>query len=261
MWSLPHCPDAGTVTALLIVLLAGIAAGALNAVGGGGSFVAFPALVAVGVTAVTANAATTVALLPGGLASVWVYRRDLQPLPSTSTRVLTVSSIIGGVLGAVLLLILPSESFDAVVPWLLAFATFVLAFGRRIAKSLRTTIAGRPTIVGGQVLLSIYGGYFGGASGLLMVAFWSVAAGIDPGRANPLRVIQMAAIYLTAAIIFLVASDVIGESLKVGLMLGGALLGGFGGATIARSLSAPVQRAIVVGSAAAMTVAYFVALS
>ncbi len=252
-------PDARTVSALLIVLLAGVAAGALNAVGGGGSFVAFPVLVAVGVSAVTANAATTVALLPGGLASLWVYRRDLQALPSTSTRVLTTTSVVGGVLGAALLLALPSESFDAVVPWLLLFATFVLAFGRRIARSLRTATAGTPTIVTGQLVLSVYGGYFGGASGLLMVAFWSVAASIDPGRANPLRVVQMAAIYLAATVIFLFASDVAGEWLKLSLMLGGAVLGGFGGASLARRLAAPVQRAIVVGSAATMTVAYFVA--
>jgi uncharacterized membrane protein YfcA len=249
------------VTALLIVLLAGIAAGALNSVGGGGSFVAFPALVVVGVSAVTANAATTVALLPGGLASLWVYRRDLHPLPSTSIRVLTWTSVVGGALGAVLLLALPSESFDAVVPWLLAFATFVLAFGRRIARSLRTRVPGRPTIVAGQLLLSIYGGYFGGASGLMMVAFWSVAASIDPGRANPLRMAQMAAIYLTAGAIFLVASDVLTESLKLVLMIVGAIVGGFGGATIARRLSARVLRAIVVASAAAMTVGYFVVAS
>lgn len=246
------------MTALLIVLLAGIAAGALNSVGGGGSFVAFPALVAVGVTAVTANAATTVALLPGGLASLWVYRRDLEPLPSTSIRVLTATSVVGGAAGAVLLLILPSNSFDAVVPWLLAFATFVLAFGRRIAGALRTTVAGRPVIMAGQLLLSIYGGYFGGASGLMMVAFWSVAASIDPGRVNPLRMAQMAAIYLTAAVVFLVASDVLTESAKLGLMLGGAIIGGYGGATIARKLPTPVLRAIVVGTAAAMTVVYFV---
>lgn len=246
------------MTALLIVLLAGIAAGALNSVGGGGSFVAFPALVAVGVGAVTANAATTVALLPGGLASLWVYRRDLEPLPSTSTRALTATSVLGGVLGAVLLLALPSESFDAVVPWLLLFATLVLAFGRRIARSLGTTTAGSPTILTGQLVLSIYGGYFGGASGLMMVAFWSVAASIDPGRANPLRVIQMAAIYLTAAIVFLAASDVLSESLKLILMLGGAIVGGFGGASLARRLPAAVLRAIVVTSAAAMTIAYFV---
>jgi uncharacterized protein len=245
------------VTTLLIVLLAGIAAGALNSVGGGGSFVAFPALVAVGVGAVTANAATTVALLPGGLASLWVYRRDLEPLPSTSIPVLTWTSVTGGALGAVLLLTLPSESFDAVVPWLLAFATLVLAFGRRIARSLKTTAAGRPTIVAGQLVLSIYGGYFGGASGLMMVAFWSVAASIDPGRVNPLRMAQMAAIYLTAAVVFLAASDVLSESLKLVLMLTGAIVGGFGGATIARRLPTPVLRGIVVTSAAAMTIGYF----
>ncbi|GAA0939210.1 sulfite exporter TauE/SafE family protein [Kribbella koreensis] len=249
------------MTTLLIVLLAGIAAGALNSVGGGGSFVAFPALVAVGVGAVTANAATTVALLPGGLASLWVYRRDLEPIPSTSIPVLTWTSVIGGALGAGLLLTLPSESFDALVPWLLAFATFVLAFGRKIAKSLRTRVAGRPTIVAGQLLLSLYGGYFGGASGLMMVAFWSVAASIDPGRLNPLRMSQMAAIYLTAGAVFLVASDILTEWLKLVLMFTGAIIGGFGGATVARQLSTRTLRGIVVASAAAMTVGYFVITS
>ncbi|MEV8373738.1 sulfite exporter TauE/SafE family protein [Kribbella sp. NPDC056861] len=249
------------MTTLLIVLLAGIAAGALNSVGGGGSFVAFPALVAVGVTAVTANAATTVALLPGGLASLWVYRRDLRPLPNTSIPVLTWTSVLGGALGAVLLLLLPSESFDAVVPWLLAFATFVLAFGRRIAKSLKTRIAARPTILAGQLLLSLYGGYFGGASGLMMVAFWSVAASVDPGRLNPLRQAQMAAIYITAGAVFLVASDVLTEWPKLLVMLTGAIIGGYGGASIGRRLSTSVLRAIVVTSAAAMTVGYFVVTS
>ncbi|WBQ04120.1 sulfite exporter TauE/SafE family protein [Kribbella sp. CA-293567] len=249
------------MTALLIVLLAGVAAGALNSVGGGGSFVAFPALVAIGVSAVTANAATTVALLPGGLASLWVYRHDLRPLPSTSIRALTTTSVVGGALGAGLLLLLPSESFDAVVPWLLAFATFVLAFGRRITSALRTRVAGRPAIVAGQLLLSLYGGYFGGASGLMMVAFWSVAASVDPGRLNPLRQAQMAAIYLTAGAVFLVASDVLTEWPKVLVMLSGAIIGGYGGASIGRRLSTSVLRAIVVTSAAAMTVGYFVIAS
>jgi uncharacterized membrane protein YfcA len=246
------------VAQLLIVLLAGLVSGALNSVGGGGSFVAFPVLVAAGLTPVTANAATTVALLPGGLASLWVYRRDLKPLEGTSTRVLTVVSIAGGALGAVLLLALPSDSFEAVVPWLLAFATLVLAFGRRIATALKTGGLSQTAVLGGQFLLALYGGYFGGAVGLMMVAFWSIAVGLDPAAGNPPRVAQLAAIYFTATLIFLFASDVADRPAPLGFLLAGAVAGGFAGATIARRLPAPVLRGLVLSLAIAMTVIYFV---
>ncbi|MEW1925749.1 TSUP family transporter, partial [Streptomyces sp. NPDC088360] len=98
---------------LLLVLLAGVAAGALNSVGGGGTFVALPALVAVGLSPVTANASSTIALVPGAVASGWVYRRELAPVGATSTRALTVVSVVGGGLGALLLLTLPAASNDA----------------------------------------------------------------------------------------------------------------------------------------------------
>ena len=104
---------------LVIVLLAGLVSGALNSVGGGGSFIAFPVLVAAGLAPVTANAATTVALLPGAFASLWVYRRELQPLAGTSTRSLTAASVLGGGIGAVLLLALPFIVLGAVVAFLI----------------------------------------------------------------------------------------------------------------------------------------------
>ncbi|QNE23169.1 sulfite exporter TauE/SafE family protein [Kribbella qitaiheensis] len=246
---------------LLIVLLAGLVSGALNSVGGGGSFVAFPVLVAAGLAPVTANAATTVALLPGGLASLWVYRRELQPLAGTSTRTLTATSVVGGGLGAVLLLSLPSDSFDAVVPWLLACATLILAFGRRVAAALKTGALNQPTILGGQFVLALYGGYFGGAVGLMMVAFWSIGLGLDPARGNPPRVAQLAAIYFTATVIFLLASDVADRPTTLAALIAGAVAGGFSGATVARRLSPSVLRALVLTLAIAMTVVYFVKAS
>ncbi|QDQ15128.1 sulfite exporter TauE/SafE family protein [Streptomyces spectabilis] len=248
---------------ILLALIAGVAAGTLNALGGGGTFVALPALVAVGVPPVTANASSTVALLPGTMASAWVYRRDVTSVGETSTTALTAVSAVGGGLGAGLLLILPAASFDAAVPWLLAFATVVLAFGRRLARAV-SDATGRPfglgptAVLGSQFLLALYGGYFGGAVGIMMMALWSVGLGLDTAVSNPMRTVQIAAVYLTAAVLFLVASDALNTPWLLGAMLTGAVTGGFTGAHFARRLSARVLRGVILTTAVTMTVLYFV---
>ncbi|MDQ1051114.1 sulfite exporter TauE/SafE family protein [Streptomyces sp. V4I2] len=247
----------------LLVLLAGVAAGALNAVGGGGTFVALPALVAVGMSPVTANASSTIALVPGAVAGAWVYRRELAPVGDTSVTALTTASVMGGGLGAGLLLLLPSEAFDAAVPWLLAFATVLLAFGRRLSGALSTTL-GRPVamssgaVVTGQFLLALYGGYFGGAVGIMMLALWGIGLGVDAAAGNPMRVTQLAAVYLSATALFLIASDARSAPLVLTTMLAGAVAGGFGGAHLARRLPARLLRSIVLTTAVTMTVLYFV---
>jgi uncharacterized membrane protein YfcA len=243
---------------VLLILLAGVVAGALNAVGGGGSFVALAALVGAGVPPVTANATTTVALLPGNATSAWVYRRDLEGFRSPSPRRLTLASVLGGALGAALLLLLPSASFDAAVPWLLAFATVVLAFGKRLTTMLRLGRPGPTAILAGQFLLAIYGGYFGGAVGLMMLAFWTATTTLDPARGNPLRVIQVAAVYLTAAVIFVVAADVLSRPLPLVAMLAGAIIGGYVGAHAVRRMPPAVLRGLVLTTAVGMTGLFFV---
>jgi uncharacterized protein len=248
---------------MILVLLAGVGAGALNAVGGGGTFLALPALVAAGLPPVTANATTTVALVPGAVVSAWVYRREIVPVGATSTAALTGASVAGGGLGAGLLLALPASSFDAVVPWLLAFGTVVLAVGRRASRALEAAtghsavLAPRAVLVG-QFLLAVYGGYFGGAVGILMMALWSIGLGLDAAVSNPTRVAQLAAVYLTAAALFLVASDVLSAPRALATMVVGALAGGFAGAHLARRMPASLVRALVLSTAATMTVLYFV---
>ncbi|MEV8021805.1 sulfite exporter TauE/SafE family protein [Streptomyces sp. NPDC086554] len=247
---------------ILFVLLAGVAAGALNSVGGGGTFVALPALVAVGLSPVTANASATIALVPGAVAGGWVYRRELAPVGTASMRALTGVSVVGGALGAGLLLALPAASFDAAVPWLLAFATLVLAFGRHVSRTL-TTALGRPVgmssraILIGQFLLALYGGYFGGAVGILMLALWSIGLGIDTAAGNPMRVTQIAAMYLSATVLFVLASDALRAPLVIAGMLTGSLIGGVTGAHFARRLSARLLRGVILTTAATMTVLYF----
>ncbi|MGA4843814.1 sulfite exporter TauE/SafE family protein [Streptomyces sp. G45] len=247
---------------VLLVLLAGVAAGALNAVGGGGTFVALPALVAAGLTPVTANAASTIALVPGAAASAWVYRREIAPVGPVSTPALTAVSAVGGGLGAALLLALPAASFAAAVPWLLAFATALLAFGRRLSRALHSAL-GRPVglgsraVLAGQFLLALYGGYFGGAVGIMMLALWSVGLGLDPAVSNPMRVAQLAAVYLSAAALFLVASDALAAPLPLAALLTGAVAGGLIGARVARRLPARLLRAVVLTTAVTTTVLYF----
>lgn len=243
---------------VLLILLAGVAAGALNAVGGGGSFVALTALVAAGMPPVTANATTTVALLPGNATSAWVYRREFEALAHPSPARLTLASVCGGAIGAGLLLWLPSASFDAAVPWLLAFATVVLAFGRRLTAALRLGQPGPAAVLAGQFVLAIYGGYFGGAVGLMMLAFWTATTSLDPARGNPLRVMQVAAVYLTAAVIFVFAADVLSQPIRLVALLAGAVVGGYFGAHVVRRLPPAVLRVLVLTTAIAMTAVFFV---
>ncbi|MFE4496041.1 sulfite exporter TauE/SafE family protein [Streptomyces niveus] len=249
---------------IALVLLAGAVAGTMNAIGGGGTFVALPALVAAGLPPVAANAASTVALAPGAVASAWVCRRELAPVGETSVSALTAISVTGGALGAVLLLVLPSASFGAAVPWLLAFATLVLAFGRRVSRAL-STATGRPAearmntraVLVAQFLLAVYGGYFGGAIGIMLLAVWSIGLGLDTAASNPMRIAQVSAVNLSATALFLVASDALRTPLVVATMLAGGVAGGIAGAHLARRLPARLLRGTILTIAVTMTVLYF----
>ncbi|MFF9128289.1 sulfite exporter TauE/SafE family protein [Streptomyces sp. NPDC014889] len=245
-----------------LVLLAGVAAGFLNAIGGGGTFVALPALVAFGLPPVTANAVSRVALVPGAAASAWVSRRQLSPVGPTSTKALTAISVIGGGVGAGLLLVLPASSFDVAVPWLLAFATVVLAFGRHLSRALSSALGrsvgmGSRAVLIGQFFLAVYGGYFGGAVGIMMMALWSIGLGLDAAVSNPMRITQLAAMYLSATALFLIASDALSAPLPLTAMLVGAVGGGFAGAHLARRLPAWQLRGILLATAVITSVLYF----
>lgn len=252
----------GGVFDLSLVLLAGVAAGVLNSMGGGGTFVALPALVAFGLSPVTANAVSRVALVPGAVAGAWVYRDELTPIGPASTKALTGTSVVGGGVGAALLLVLPASSFDTAAPWLLAFATVILAFGRRLSSGL-SRVLGRAVdmssraVLVGQFFLAVYGGYFGGAVGIMMMALWSIGLGLDAAASNPMRIAQLAAIYLSATVLFLVASDALSAPFLLSTMLVGAVAGGYGGAHLARRLPAWLLRGVILTTAVTTTVLYF----
>ncbi len=257
LWPRPEAPTLHGVGVVELVLV-GVAAGALNSAGGGGTFVSLPALIAAGLEPVAANAASTVALLPGALSGAWAYRRELGPVGRASPTATTAASALGGLVGAAALLLSPAAAFAAAVPWLLAFATVVLAVGRPLVRVAGLDLAFGPrTLVGCQFALAIYGGYFGGAVGILMLALWSVGTGLDAATGNPMRVAQVAAVNVPAAALFLVAGDVLDDPAPAAAVLAGALAGGYLGARVARVLPARVLRAAVLVVACTATVAFF----
>ena len=243
----------------VVLFVASVVGGTLNAIVGGGSFVAFPALVFAHVPAVRANATTSFALWPGGLASTVAYRKSL-----TQGRAVLIAysmvSLAGGGLGAWLLLHTGERTFVRIVPWLLLFATLVLTFGSPLARRLSGTAGARPRgalVVGAlvQLLIAIYGGYFGGGMGILMLAAWSMLALGDLPAMNGLRSLTAILINGVAVAVFIAARAIAWQPGAV--MMAGATVAGYAGAAIARRVDAAKVRRVVIVIAWVMTAIFF----
>jgi uncharacterized protein len=229
---------------LLLIAGAGVIAGMMNALAGGGTFVTLPALIAAGVPSVTANTTSTVALFPGQLTAAWTYRDGLGPIGSVSLRNLLLATFIGGVIGALLLLHTPVAAFDLILPWLLALATVALAFGPHIGEVWRRR--GRisaPLVLVVQFGLGVYGGYYGGGVGIMMMAVWGLLSDRTLKSFNAPRTLLVCAANSVAVCIFIAANAVRWREALV--MLVGAILGGYVGANIGRRAPA---RAVRVGT-------------
>ncbi|MGE0418445.1 MAG: sulfite exporter TauE/SafE family protein [Acetobacteraceae bacterium] len=241
-------------TPLLIV--AGLLAGAMNAVAGGGSFVTFPALVFAGLPPVLASATSTVALFPGTLASTWAYRDGLTGVAGVGLRVLMPISVVGGLIGAALLLVAPGSTFNAVIPWLLMLATLTFAGGRELGLALSQHLRiGRGPMLVLQFLLSIYGGYFGGAVGLMMLAVWSLLDSAELKSMAAARTLLVSAANGAAVLCFIAAGAVSWPEMLA--MLASAILGGYGGARLARHIPARIIRLFVLLLSATVTTWFF----
>ncbi len=241
----------------VLLLGSGFLAGAMNALAGGGSFVSLPALIAAGVPSVAANASSTIALYPAGLASVWVYRRGLGGVCGVPLRPMLVATLSGGLVGALLLLSTPATTFDVVLPWLLLVATGALLAGPRLGPRLRARIRlGLPGVALMQFGLGIYGGYFGGALGLMMVATWNLLDAADLKALNPPRVLLVSAANSVAVLCFVLAGVVHWPATLVSAI--GAVCGAYGGAHVGRRLQASTLRTGTLVLAMAMTVIFFV---
>jgi uncharacterized membrane protein YfcA len=245
----------------IFLFFAGALGGAINAVAGGGSFVAFPALMFTGVPPVSANATNTLALWVGVTASGGAYRNRL----SISRRVmipLIVTSVIGGLAGAFLLIKTPAQTFLKVMPWLMLGATLLFAFGKhltgRIAAGISTD-ASQGAIAGASVfelVVAIYGGYFGGGIGIMNLAMLAAMGMTDIHDMNALKVVLGGVINGVATITFVITGAIVWPQAIV--MIVGAILGGYFAAHYAQKLPQSWIRAFVILVGAAMTVYFFV---
>jgi uncharacterized protein len=241
---------------LFYLVAAGLLAGSMNALAGGGSFVTFPALVLAGLPPIAANATSTVALFPGTLASAWAYRKDLTGVGGISQRTLVPISLAGGLIGAILLLVTPGGTFNKVIPWLLLLATLTFAGGRRLGDWLRRYVRiGRTPLLIIQFIVAIYGGYFGGAIGLMMMAVWTLLDTTELKAMAPARTLQVSAANGTAVLCFALAGAVLWpETLAIMVF---AIAGGYYSARLAPYLLPVVVRVFVVLLSATVTLVFF----
>ncbi len=249
----------------LILIAASFLAGVMNAAAGGGSFFSFPALLAVGVPPVNANATNTVALWPGQIASIFAFRSELGTVrPLVLPAVL--ASVIGGIAGAIALLKTNQAAFLRLVPWLLLFATILFAVSEPAMKQLRRLRASEPAqpittlrfsagLFIGLTLICFYIGYFGAGSGFLIITLFSFTGLKGLTQINTLKVICTSVANGIAVITFIVAGAVYWT--KVPLMLLAALAGGYLGATYSKRMSPLLLKTFIITTGFALSAYYF----
>ncbi len=243
------------------LLLAGAAflAGVMNAIAGGGTFITFPALVFTGVPSVVANASNAVALVPASFASAWAYRHDYQSVENLSLKSMVAVSLVGGVIGAVLLVVTPETTFDALVPWLLLAATLVFAFGPTFIPKLRERYQiGPAALLFLQFLVGIYGGYFGGAMGIVMLAVYSLFGLSNLNAMNAMKATLAGFINGISVFVFVATGNVVWKQTL--LMMVFAIVGGYFGAHYGRRLKPIYLRTAIIVISSAVTIAFFIRL-
>lgn len=230
---------------------------------GGGTLLSFPMLIWLGVPSVAANATSTVALWPGSLGSIWGYRRELRGAdPHVYT--LVVPSLVGGIVGAVLLHRTPTAVFDRLVPILILFATCLFMVQEPIQRRFNLAPSRDETshwlswAMLYQLLVGLYGGYFGAGIGILMLAALSIMGHTDIHQMNALKNLLALCMNGVAALYFMFSGLVVGQDALV--MAAGAIVGGAGGAGLARRLGQPTVRRLVVFVGLAMALSLMLRL-
>ena len=234
----------------VLVTLAGVAAGTINTVVGSGTLITFPTLLAFGVPPVTANVSNTVGLVPGSMSGVVGYRRELAGQRARVLR-LGSASLLGGVAGALLLLVLPSAAFDAIVPVLILLGVLLVIFGPRIQRAVAARAESRGGIPDHGVwwvwpavaAAGVYGGYFGAAQGVLLMAILGIGVADSMQRHTATKNVLALLVNAFAAVVFIAVADV--DWVVAGLIALGSVIGGQLGATVGRRLSPGLLRAVI----------------
>jgi len=238
-----------------ILLLAGLWAGVQNAVAGGGSFITLPALMLTGLDARAANITSTVALFVGQLTTGWGGRKAVEPVPSIPLWLIFAIVVAGGVIGAQLILLTPSATFAALVPWLILAATALFAWGAFGPKPATPRAPLPPILSGAGLFLSaIYGGYFGGGNGIILVTVLT-AAGLAIRAASATKNVLAAIINTAAFALFVFAPEVAWA--KAAVVGGAAIAGGAIGNLLLDRLPERALKIMIVVIGLALTVALF----
>ena len=237
-----------------ILFLAAAWAGAQNALAGGGSFITLPALMFTGMDARAANITSTVALFPGQIATAWTGRSFIAGAETLSFRVLAGISLVGGAVGAILLLVTPASVFARLVPWLVLFATALFAWGSFGTRREVRARLGRNGTAAAQFLIAIYGGYFGGGIGILMLAALT-AAGFVIRAAGATKNALAAAMNASAFAIFLFSSEV--RWYQAAICAAGAVAGGIIGSLMLARVNEAALRVFAILVGIALTIGLF----
>lgn len=235
---------------------AAFGAGMLNAIAGGGSFLTFPALVFAGIPPIAANATSALAVSPGYLGSALGFRSELGELPASLLRREVLLSAVGGVTGAMLLLVTPARMFSSLVPWLLLFATALFALGPAL---VRWSHGGGPSLerarVPGLLAVAIYGGYFNGGLGILLMALYTLTGEPRLNTVNALKNLNSFVLSLLSVAAFAWAGAIVWREAL--MMMVAATAGGFAGARLARRLPVAWVRAAVIATGLVMSAIFF----
>lgn len=242
---------------LLLLFLASFWAGAQNALAGGGSFITLPALILTGMDARAANITSTVALFPAQIVSGFTGRAGAAGPAGLTMRALFAISLVGGAFGGAILLATPPSFFARLVPWLVAFATALFAWGSFARRRSEPGEAHLPAWAAGvvQFFIAVYGGYFGGGIGLLMMASLTMT-GLAVRAAGATKNVLAGAMNASAVALFVFSPDV--HWLQVAVTAGGASLGGWAGALMLQRVNERALRIGVVAIGAALTIGLFV---
>lgn len=247
----------------LLIFVAALFAGGLNGIAGGGSFILFPVLMFVGIPPIAANATNSIALLPGTLASAGAYRHEFAEDKRSLIQICGLGAI-GGLAGAVLLLKTPPEVFLRMLPYLLLTATLAFAFSKKLTvwveqqqarfANLRTLRSGLITIL--QLVVAMYGGFFGGGMGILFLATFALMGMTNIHRMNAYKTMLTSCINAIAVIPFVIAGVILWQEGAIAAV--GAVIGGYISAYYAQKIAPILVRRFVIGIGSAMTLYFFV---
>lgn len=238
------------------MVLAAFFAGAMNSVAGGGSFLTLPALMLGGVSPVVANATSTVALFPGSFASAYSYREEIKGLAQINLKLWLAIGVAGGLAGALLLMYTSDNTFLKITPWLLLFATLLFLFGRQVNAFLQERAHfSQFALLVILFLISVYGGYFGGGMGIMMLAVFSLYGLTNIHAMNGVKAMMGGSLNAMAVVVFVLAHQI--SWLPALTMMAAGIAGGYCGPIVARRFPQQYIRLFVVFIGCFMTVYFF----